>query len=133
MKIGFKIKLENHKNNHANSIVSIISIFTDFGIERKLINKIMKEMATIYSRLVNQNMYKNHIIFPASFYQFNEEDERSDKIDLNISLNTNQNLAESDISNIDVKSHLEHQIQIHETKVSEWIFAEIDSMKKRFL
>ena len=34
----------------------------------------------------------------------------------------NQNLTESDFSNIDVKFQFEHQIQIQETKDSGWIF-----------
>ena len=43
------------------------------------------------------------------------------------------NLTESDIDNIDVKSQLEHQIQIQETKESGWIFDKINSMKLSFL
>ena len=44
----------------------------------------------------------------------------------------NNNLTESDIDKIDIKSQLEHQIQIQETKESGWIFDKINSMKIRF-
>ena len=47
-------------------------------------------------------------------------------------LTSNQNLTESDIDNIDVKSQLEHEVQIQETKDSGWIFDEINSMRMRF-
>ena len=42
----------------------------------------------------------------------NEEDERSDEKELSFNLNLNRNLTETDINTIDVKSQLEHQIQI---------------------
>ena len=44
-------------------------------------------------------------------------------------MNFNHNLTETDIDNIDVKSQLEIQIQIQETKDSGWIFDKITSMK----
>ena len=89
-------------------------------------------MATIYARLINQYKSKYHILFSATFYKINEEDQRSDGIELFINLNINQNLTESDIKNIDVKLQLEHQIQIQETKESGWIFDKSNSMKIRF-
>ena len=89
-------------------------------------------MATIYARLINQYKFKYHILFSASFYKINEEDQRSDEIELFLYLNINHNLTETDNNNIDVKSQLEHQIQIQETKESGWIFDKINSMKIRF-
>ena len=44
----------------------------------------------------------------------------------------NHKLAETDIDNIDVKSQLEHQIQIQKPKEDGWIFDKIISMKIRF-
>ena len=38
-KIGFESNLQSKNNNHANSILSIIPIYTDFGIESRYINK----------------------------------------------------------------------------------------------
>ena len=61
------------------------------------------------------------MVFSPSFYKLNEEDQRSDETEIFISLNSNHNLTESDISIIDVKSKLEHQLQIQETKKSGWI------------
>ena len=102
-------------------------------------------MATIYARLINQCKFNDHILFSASFYKINEEDQRSDEIELFINLKinnnlielfinlkTNKNLTETDINNIDVKSQLEPQIQVQETKESGWIFDKINSMKIRF-
>ena len=44
----------------------------------------------------------------------------------------NNNLTETDINNIDVKSQLEHQMQVQGTKEAGWIFDKINSMKIRF-
>ena len=68
----------------------------------------------------------------ASFYKINEEDQTHDEIELFNNLNINHNTTESDIDNIDVKSQLEHQNQIKETKESNWIFDNFNSMKRRF-
>ena len=89
-------------------------------------------MATIYARLINQYKFKYHTLISASFYKINEEDQRSDEIDLFFNTNRNNNLTVTDINKIDFKSQLEHQIQIQETKESGWIFDKINSMKKRF-
>ena len=132
LKIGFKINLESHNINHANSLLNIEPNFPDIGIETRYNNKILKEMATIYARLINQYKFKYQIIFSASFYEINEEDHRSDEIEIFINLKINNNLTETDIDNIDVKSQLEHQIQVQETKESGWIFDKINSMKIRF-
>ena len=65
-------------------------------------------------------------------YKINEEHQRNDEIELFIILNNNQNLTQTDINNIDVKSQLKHQIQIQETKESGWIFDKTNSRKIRF-
>ena len=131
LKIGFKIDLESHNIIHANSILTITPNFPDIRIETRYIIKVLKEMATIYARLMNQYKFKYHILFSASFYKIDEEDPRSDETELFINLNINNDLRESDIDNIDVKSQLVHQIQIQETKESGWIFDKINSMKTK--
>ena len=118
LNIGFKINLESHNTNHANSLLNIIHIFPDIGIETRYSNKILKEMATIYARLINQYKFKYHILFSASFYKINEEDQRKDEIELFINLYINNNLKETDIINFDVKSQIEHQIQVQEAEQS---------------
>ena len=129
LKTGFKINLESHNINHANSLLNYEPDFLDIGIETRYINRILKEMATIYSKLINQYKFKYHILYSASFYKIKEEDQRSDEIELFINLNINNNLTETDINDTDVKSQLEHQIQIQETKESGWIFDKINAMK----
>ena len=103
--ILFKINLDSHII-HAFSILSNIPIYPDFGIETKYINKILKEMAAIYARLMNQYKLKYHILFSASFLNIIEEDQRSDETEFLSSLNNNRNLTETDIDNIDVKYQL---------------------------
>ena len=132
LKIGFKINLESHNFSHANSILSITPNFPEFGIEFRYINIIVKELSVIYARLINQYKFKYHTIFSASFYKINEEDQRNNEIELYMNLKINHDLTESDIDNIDVRSQLEHQIQIQETKDSGWIFDKINSMKISF-
>ena len=129
LKIGFKTNLESQIINHANSLSNIVPKFPDIGIETRYNNRILKEMTTIYARLLNQYKIKYHIIFPASFYKINEEDQRSDETELFNNSNINHNLTENYIDNIDVKSQLESQAQIQETKESGWIFDKIVSMK----
>ena len=108
IKIGFKTTLESHNIVHATSLLNSVPIFPDIGIETRYINKILKEIATIYARLINLYKFKYHILFSASFYKINEEDQRSDEIELfNIS-NINKILTGNDIDKIDVKSQMEH-------------------------
>ena len=76
LKIGFKINLESHNTNHANSILTITPNFSEFGIEFRYINKITKELSVIYARLINQYKFKYHTLFSASFYKINDEDQR---------------------------------------------------------
>ena len=83
-------------------------------------------MATIYARLINQYEHKYQIIFSANFFKINEEDQRGDENKVFINLNINHNLTESDINNIDVKSQLEHQNQIQETRESGLTFDKIN-------
>ena len=132
LKIGFKIDLESHNFSHANSILSILPKFPEYGIEFRYLNKIVKELSVIYARLINQYKFKYHTLFSASFYKINEEDQRYNQIELYMNLKNNINLTESDIDNIDVRSQLEEQFQIQELKESGWIFDKINSMKISF-
>ena len=43
LKVGFKINLDIHNCNHANSKLTITSNFTEFGIEVRYNNKFLKE------------------------------------------------------------------------------------------
>ena len=132
LKIGFKIILESHKFSHANSILSILRNFPEYGIEFRYINKFVKELSVIYDRLTNQYKFKYHTLFSASFYIINEEDQRDKHIELYKNLKITKNLTEPDTANIEVRSQLEHQIQMQELKDSGWIFDKINSMKISF-
>ena len=132
LKIGFKINLESHNFSHANSILTITPNFPDFGIEFRYITKYVKELSVIYARLINQYKFKNHTLFSASFYKINEEHQRNIEIELYMNLKINNNLTESDIDNIDIRSQLEQQIQVQETMESGWIFDKINSMRISF-
>ena len=132
LKIGFKINLESHNNNHANSNLTVTPKFSEFGIEFRYIYKIIKALSVIYARLINQYKFKYHTKFSASFYKINEEDQRNNEIELHMNLKIIHNLTESDIDNTDVRSQLEHQIQIQEMKESGWIFDKINSMNVSF-
>ena len=110
--------------------MTITPNFPEFGIEFRYFNKIVKELSIIYARLIIQYkyIYITHY-FQQAFEKINEEDQRNNELELNMKLNINHNLAESDIDNIDVRSQLKHQIDIQETKESGWIFDKINSMK----
>ena len=45
--MGFEKFSESHNINHAKSILSIIPMYPDFGIETRFNYKLSKEMATI--------------------------------------------------------------------------------------
>ena len=102
MKKGSSINLDNYKFIHANSILCLIPYYQDFAIEIRHDNRIINEMATFYVRLVNQYKYKYHIMVSAMFFRINEEDERSDEIELVTNLINTIELTETDNINIDV-------------------------------
>ena len=128
LKFGFKINLDSHHINHANSKLTIIPNYPEFGIEFRYINKIMKELSVIYANLINQYKFKYHTIFSARFDKQNEDNQVLDETEFFINLNINHNLTQSDPDNIDNKSPLDFQIQQQETKDSGWRFDKIYSM-----
>ena len=128
LQIGFTINLDRHNLHHANSKLTIIPNYPEFGIEVRYINKIMKELSVIYARLINQYKFKYQTVFSARFDKQGENDQLLDETELFINLNMNYNITQSDIDNIDLKSPLEHQIQKQEMKDSGWRFDKINSM-----
>ena len=109
VKVDFKNSLESHNINDAISVLKIIFNFLVIGIETRYINKIVKKMATIYARLINEYKFLSHLLFSASFYKIIEEDQRIDETELFINLNINQNSTY--IDKIDIKTQLEHQFK----------------------
>ena len=45
LKVGFKINLDTHDINHANSKRTITPTYPEFGIHIRYINKIIKELS----------------------------------------------------------------------------------------
>ena len=97
LKVGFKINLNSHQINHANSKLTITPSYPEFGIEVRYINKIMKELSAISARLVNQYIIKYQTVFSARFDKQNEDNQVLDETELLINLNINHNLTQTDI------------------------------------
>ena len=95
------------------------------GLNSDISIKSKKELSVICARLINQYKFKYHTLFSASLYKINEEHQRYNELELNINLDINHNLTESEIDNIDVRSQLDHQIQNQEMKESGKIFDKI--------
>ena len=128
LKVAYKINLDSHHISHLNSKLTISSNFENTGIEFRFINKIMREMAIIFARLMNQYKFRYQTVFSARFDKQDEDNQLLDETELFINLNINQNLTQSDIDNINIKSLLEFQIQQQEMKDSGWRFDKINSM-----
>ena len=47
LRVGFKISLDSHHINHANSKITVSPNYPEFGIEVRYINKIIKELYII--------------------------------------------------------------------------------------
>ena len=88
----------------------------------------MKELSIIYARLINQYIFEYQTVFSARFDQQDEDGQLLEDTELFINLNINQNLTESDLDKIDIRSPLEHQIQKQEMKDSGWRFDKLFSM-----
>ena len=131
LKVGFKINLDSHNLQHTNSKSTSTPYHPEFGIEFRYINKIMKELAVIYARLINQYKFKYQTVLSAIFDKQDEDGQKLDETELNINLNINHNLTKSDLDNIDVLSPLEHRKQ-QEMKDSGWRFDKINSMTVYF-
>ena len=100
LKVGFKITLESHHINHANSKLNIKPNYPEFGIEVRYINKIIKELSVIYARLINQYKFKYRTVFSARFDKQDEDNQVSDETELFINININHNSLQTDIDNL---------------------------------
>ena len=128
LQVAYKINLDSHHINHLNSKLTIISNFENTGIEFRFINKIMREMAIIYARLINQYNLRYQVVFSAICDKQDEDGQLLDETELFINLNFNQNLTQSDLDNITITFPLERQIQTQEMKDSGWRFDKVNSM-----
>ena len=79
LKVGFKINLDSHHNNHPKSKLTITPNFAEFGIKVRYINKIMKEVSVIYDRLINQYIFRYQTVFSARFDKQDEDNQVLDE------------------------------------------------------
>ena len=113
-----KINLDSHHINHLNSKITISSTTVYNSIDMDLINQLVKEMAFIYARLINQYKFKYQCAFLCRFDKLDEDNVILDEIELFINLKINHNLTETDLKNINIRWDLERQIQQQEMKDS---------------
>ena len=92
----------------------------------------MKEVSVIYATIIIQNKFRYQTVFSARFVKQDEDDQILDETELFINLNINQNLTQTDLNKIDIRSPLELQIQQQEMKDSGWRFDKISSMRIYF-
>ena len=126
--VALKINLYSRHINPLNSKLTITSNFPNTGIEFRFINKIMREMAIIYARLINQYKFRYQTVFSARFDKQDEDGQLLDETELFINFNINQNLTQSDTDNIDIVSPLGHQKQQLVMRDSGWRFDKVNSM-----
>ena len=122
LKVGLNINLDSHHINHANSKITIMPKYPEFGIEVRYIKKIMKKLKVIYARLISQYKFRYQTVFSARFDKQDENNQVLDETELFNNLNINHILTQTDIYNIDYISPLEHHIQQQEMKYSGWRF-----------
>ena len=79
LKVAYKIILDSHNLHHTNSNLTITPTFPEIGIEVRYNNKILKELAVIYARIINQYKFKNQTIFSARFDKQNEDGQLLDE------------------------------------------------------
>ena len=120
-KVGFKINLDSHQINHANSKLTILPNYPEFGIEIRYVIKILKGLSVFYARLMNQYKFKYQTVFSAIFDKQYEDNQVLDETELFIIINNNHNLTKNDLDRIDNRSPLEHHIQQQKMKVGDLI------------
>ena len=130
--VGFKITLDSHHINRTNSKLTITPNYPEFGIEICYINKIMKELAMIYAKLLNHYKFRYQTVFSARDDKQNEDGQLLDETELYINLNNNHKITETHINNVNVVSPLEYQIQQQEMKDSVSRFDKKNSMTMYF-
>ena len=104
LRAAFDINLDSHNLHHTNSKLPILPIYPEFGVEFRYTNKIMKKLAMIYARLINQYKFKFQTVFSAKFDKQDEDNHILDERELFNNLNINHNLTQTDLDNNDVVS-----------------------------
>ena len=128
LRIRDNINLGSHHFNHANSKLTSYPNYPEVGIETRYLSKILKEMAILSARFINQNKLNYQTVFSARLDKQDEDNQALEEIELYINLNINHNLTGTDIDIIDIKSPLEQKVQQQEMKDSGWRFDKKNSM-----
>ena len=125
-----KINLDSHHINHLNSKITISSTAQPPHnyIDKLVIDRLVREMATIYAKLISQFKFKYQCTFLARFDKQNEDGELLKEKELFINLRINHKLTDSDLKKINVQWDLDRQIQQQELKDSGWNFDKIISL-----
>ena len=103
LQVGFKINLDSHHINHANSKLTILPNYPEFGIQLRYIKKIKKELEMIHARILNRYKFKFQTVFSVSFDKQDEDYQLLVETELFINLSVNHNLTQSDLDKIDTK------------------------------
>ena len=116
-----KLQIELRIDKDSPCLTFIIKPYEPaYKVEVFYINHIIKQLANIYARLINQNKFRYRTVFLVVFDKQKE---------LLIDLNINHNLTQTDIDKIDVISPLKQNIHDEEMKKSSW---QINSMTVYF-
>ena len=132
LKIAFDIKIDNHHDKHANSIISFTSNFNKIGVDIFHNNKIKIEMSKIFAKLMNQNIFKNQSTFFVIFNKYGENNDKISEKELPNISNITHILTQSELGIIYIQWTLDNRIQSKEMKKSGWNFQRNNSMKISF-
>ena len=86
LQAGFTFTLDSDHFNHANSKLIIKPKYIELGSETRYPNKILKEMATVYAKLLNQYIFKYRTVLSARFAKQDEDGQMIDEIELFIKM-----------------------------------------------
>ena len=110
--IGFNKYLDSDYKIHTNSKLTIKANYSQIGIEATYVNKIMREMAISYPRPKTYCIIKYQTVCSAKFDKQDQGNQVLVEIELNFILNINNNVTESDNSNIDFETPLNNKFNI---------------------
>ena len=79
LQVGFIINLDSENTNHANSKKMNEPKFLELGIETRYLNKILKAMANIHARIINQYKFKYQTVFSARLDKQGEDGQMLDE------------------------------------------------------
>ena len=80
IQVGFNNTLESHHNNRTYSKLNIQRDYLEN--EMKYVKTFLKEIATMYAKLINQNKIKYQTIIPARFDKQDKDGQVLDEIEL---------------------------------------------------